>query len=192
MKIETFKKLKDNKYKIILDTEEEIILYDDVIVKYNLLVNKELDKNKLKDIANYNSRMDAYYLCIRALNKKMRTKKELFKMLKKFEFEDDVISEIINKLYKDNYLNDERYINAYINDQINLKLIGPNKIRSNLIELGFDIIDINNYLESIDSSVWKEKVNKYIIKKIKSTSNLSATKLKQKIAIDLVDRKSVV
>ena len=38
MKIETFKKLKDNKYKVILDTEEE-----------NNNVNQEIDK-KINDI----------------------------------------------------------------------------------------------------------------------------------------------
>lgn len=188
MKIETFKKLKDNKYLIKLDNLEEVILYDDVIVKYTLLVNKELDKNKLKEIVNYNSRMDAYYLSIKSLNKKMRTRKEIFKMLKKQEFDDTLINEIIDKLYQDNYLNDERYITAYVNDQINLNLIGPNKIRNNLVDLGFEISDISNYLDNIADEVWIRKIDKYISKKLKSTSNLSASKLRQKIAVDLVTK----
>jgi len=186
MKIETFKKLKDNKYKVILDTEEEITLYDDVIVKYNLLVNKDLDDNKLKEITKYNSRMEAYYLSIKALNKKMRTKKELFNILKKKDIEDSIIHEVINKLDEENYLNENRYVIAYISDQINLNLVGPNKIRNNLLELGIDLEDINRYLETIDEDVWNKKIDKYIARKIKNNSNLSGTKLKQKIAIDLV------
>ena len=188
MKIKTFKKIKGNKYSVLLDNDEEINLYDDVIVKYNLLVNKELDDNKLKEITKYNSKMDAYYLSIKSLNKKMRTRKELYKLLKKNDIEDSVINEVINKLYEDNYLNDQRYINAYINDQVNLGSIGPNKIRNDLLELGFNANEINVYLENIDDSVWEDKINKYITKKLKSSNNLSAKKLKQKLAIDLVTK----
>lgn len=188
MKIQSFKKLKDNKYKVILDNSDEITLYDDVIVRYNLLVNKELDKNKLQEVIKYNSKMEAYYLAIKALNKKMRTKKELYLMLKKQEFEDTVINEVIDKLDQENYLNEQRYIIAYISDQVNLKDIGPNKIRSNLVELGFLEEEINNHLDIIDPEVWNEKINKYISKKIKSNSNLSASRLKQKIMIDLVTK----
>ena len=81
MKIETFKKLKDNKYKIIFENSDEISLYDDIIVKYNLLANKNLEEKNLKEIILENNKMDAYYLAIKALNKKMRTKKEIYKIL---------------------------------------------------------------------------------------------------------------
>ena len=39
MKIKTFKKHNNNKYKIVFDNEESVILYDDIIIKYNLLTN---------------------------------------------------------------------------------------------------------------------------------------------------------
>ena len=50
MKIIKFKKDKNNIYKIYFDDDVVISLYDDVIVKYNLLVNKEMDINKFNDI----------------------------------------------------------------------------------------------------------------------------------------------
>ena len=61
MKIEKFTKLKDNRYKILFDDEQVITLYDDVIVKYNLLVNKVMDNNKFKEVTEYNDSLDAYY-----------------------------------------------------------------------------------------------------------------------------------
>ena len=186
MQIKTFKKLKDNKYNLELDNNESIVLYDDIIVKFNLLVNKELDNKKLEEVLNENKKMEAYYISLKALNKKMRTKKEITVLLKKYEITDKVIDEIIDKLYKDNYLNDERYIKAYINDQINLSDKGPTKIKNNLIELGFDEGFINDYILYIAKDIWLNRIDKYINKKVKSTNNLSARKLKDKIVYDLI------
>lgn len=188
MLIKSFKKLKGNKYKIELDSTEDVILYDDIIVKFNLLVNKELDKKRLDDIIKENNKMEAYYIALKYLNKKMHTKKEIFKILKKLDIDNSVIEEIIDKLYQDNYLNDERYIKAYINDQINLKDIGPLKIKHNLSELGFDESFINDYISTLDEDTWLNKIDKYISKKIKSSKNLSARKLKDKIVYDLINK----
>jgi len=188
MKIESFIKTKENKYKLVLNNDEEIELYDDVIVKYSLLVNKDLDKNKLKELLDYNSNLDAYYKSLKLLSKKMMSKKELIKKLEKDDFNKEVILSVIERLYKESYLNDEVYVKAYINDQINLKLVGPNKIYKDLCNLGFEDNLINKHLEDINDSIWSDKINKYITKKIKSSSNLSAQKLKQKLAIDLVTK----
>ena len=43
MQIDKFKKDKNNLYKIYFTNGDNVLLYDDVIVKYNLLVNKVLN-----------------------------------------------------------------------------------------------------------------------------------------------------
>ena len=49
MKIINYKKKKTNIYEITLSNSEKISLYDDVILKYDLLLKKELnDKLKMK------------------------------------------------------------------------------------------------------------------------------------------------
>lgn len=181
MKIESFKKLKDNKYEVNFDNKDSITLYDDVIVYYNLLVNKEMDKNKYLKIIKYNNQLEAYYLSLKFLNKKMRTEKEIKNMLEKKDYDIDVINKTIEKLTKDNYLDKDRYIDTYIKDQINLKDIGPNKIKVNLKELGFTEEFIDTYLENINKDIWDEKIDKYINKKMKCSTNLSAARLKEKI-----------
>ncbi len=49
MKILKYKKIRNNEYKIITD-EGEYSLYDDVIVKYELLLKKEISKVDFKKI----------------------------------------------------------------------------------------------------------------------------------------------
>ena len=55
MKIEKFKKDKGNTYKVYFDDDTIIDLYDDVIVKYNLLSNKEMDLDLFNEITDYNT-----------------------------------------------------------------------------------------------------------------------------------------
>ena len=88
MKIIKFKKDKNNIYKIYFDDDVVISLYDDVIVKYNLLVNKEMDINKFNEIVQYNSFLDGYYKSIKYINKKMRTELEIRKYLIKLDIKD--------------------------------------------------------------------------------------------------------
>ena len=59
MEIKKFKKLKNNIYELELDNGSLVKLYDDVIVKYSLLINKKIDNKLLDEITKYNTSLDA-------------------------------------------------------------------------------------------------------------------------------------
>lgn len=183
MKILKFKKDKSNTYKVYFEDDLIINLYDDVIVKYNLLVNKELEKSKFDEIVKYNSFLDGYYKSIKYINKKLRTEKEVRKFLSKYEINIAEIDSIIELLYKDGYLNKELYLNAYINDQYNLTNNGPLKIKKELKELGYEDSIIDDYLYTKD---WVSRINKIVDKKIKVNHKLSNNSLKAKVLNDVV------
>ncbi|MBQ3020672.1 MAG: RecX family transcriptional regulator [Bacilli bacterium] len=183
MKIVKFKKDKSNTYKVYFDDGIEIILYDDVIIKYNLLIEKEFDNNKFNEITNYNSYLDGYYKAIKYINKKMRSEIEVVKYLEKYNIDKKNIVDIIELLYKDGYLNDEIYVKAYINDQYNLSSNGPLKVKKDLIKLGYDNILYEEYLNTLD---WNKKINRLIDKKIKLNHKLSNNSLKEKIVNDII------
>lgn len=186
MKIEKFTKLKDNRYKILFDNTLSITLYDDVIVKYNLLVNKEMDDNKFNEITNYNDLLEAYYVSIKYIVRKMRSKKEIKEYLKK-KYDDNIINITIEHLTKDGYLNEISYLKAYINDQLYLTLNGPDKIEKDLIKQGINEDEINKELNEINNNIWKERINKIIDKKIKSNHKLPLNKFKEKVIYDIVN-----
>lgn len=185
MEIQSFKKKKNNKYEIIFKDESNIDLYDEVIIKYNLLVNKKMDKQLFEEIAKYNASLDAYYISLKYLNNKMRTKLEIRKYLQKKEFDNKTINETIEKLENNKVIDEKLYIKAFVNDQINFSNIGPNKIINKLNTLGIDKKDSLEYINTIDKNIWLKKLEKIINKKIKSNRNYSLMMLKNKITMSL-------
>lgn len=164
MKINKFKKVGKSKYKIIFDNTD-ITLYEDVILKYDLLIKSEVDIDLIDKIIKENEHYDAFYSALNYIEIKMRNKKEIISYLKKKEFNDEIINETINKLEKLNLLNSKSYIQAFVNDKINLSSDGPYKIKKSLLEFDFNEEDIDNYLNTIDENIWLEKLQKIANKK---------------------------
>lgn len=184
MEIKKFKKLKNNIYELELDNGSLVKLYDDVIVKYSLLINKKIDSKLLDEITKYNTSLDAYYLSLKYISKKLRCEKEIEKYLTKLEFNKDVIDKTISKLNKDGYLKHDIYIKSYINDIYNFNNYGPDRIIFNLRELGFNLNEIEPYLEDKD---FRSKAIKIIDKKVKANHKLSNYMLKQHISNYLIN-----
>ena len=182
MEIKKYKKDKNNTYKVYID-DEVITLYDDVIIKYNLLIKKDIDINKFNEITEYNDFLEGYYKSIKYINKKLRTELEIRKYLNKLEIKSKEIDELIKLLYKDGYLNKELYLKAYINDGYNLTNNGPEKIKKDLINLGYTNDEINDYLYKFD---WDIRIEKIINKKIKQNHRLSNNILKTKLLNDII------
>ena len=181
MEIQSFKKKKNNKYEIIFKDQSNIDLYDDVIIKYNLLANKKMDNKLFEEIVKYNASLDAYYISLKYLNSKMRTKLEIRKYLEKKKFGNKTINETIEKLENNKAIDESLYIKAFVNDQINFSNIGPNKIINKLNTLGIDKKDSLEYINTIDKNVWVEKLEKLVNKKIKTNRKYSLMMLKNKI-----------
>lgn len=61
MKIEKYKYIGLGKYKVIIDNKE-YIMYEDVIIKYNILSKNYIEEQDLKLFLKDNSYYEAYYL----------------------------------------------------------------------------------------------------------------------------------
>lgn len=184
MKIIKFKKEKGNKYSLYFDDGEKIKLYDDVIIKFNLLTHKEFDYDQYEKIIEYNNKLGAYYKALKYITKKLRTEKEIYEYLIK-EFNKNIVGETIEKLKREGYFNKDIYLKSYINDAIMLNNIGPLKIQDNLVKLGFSKDDIKVYLDNISDDVWLDRVDKIVNKKVKINHNYGLYKLKEKILYDV-------
>lgn len=188
MRILKIKKLKSGKYKLTLDNGNVLELYDDVILKSNILYTKEISDDLLKKINKDNSYYCYYNKALKYLSTKMRSTKEVKKYLEKFELNDTDKHNIIDKLKKIGLLNDSLFVKAYINDKLYLSNVGPYKIKRELLEHNIDEDLIDDYLQEIDNNIINDKIKKYIIKKMKNNNKLSSYQLKNKIMNDLVNK----
>ena len=164
MKINKYKKLGRNRYKVYFDNTD-LILYEDIILKYDLLLKSDIDIDLLDKIIEDNRWYDAYESALSYIEVKMRNKKELIKYLERKEFDNKTIEEVVSKIEELGLLDNKKYIIAYVNDKVNLTNDGPYKIKKDLMDLDFGENEINDYLYTIEYSVWKEKLKKVINKK---------------------------
>ena len=171
MEIIKYKKSKGSIYEVTLDNGETYKIHDEILLKYELLINRLITEKKLKTILSENEKMDAYYKAIKYLSTKMRSILEIKKYLEKYEYEKDNISYVIDKLKSEGYIDNERYAKAYINDQITLSLNGPKKICDSLMKLGLPSNVVENHINHINQNEWIKRIEKIVDKKARVNKN---------------------
>ncbi len=184
MEIISYKKVKGNVYEITLTGGIKHKLYDDLILKYELLLDKRIDQKKLDKIVSENNELDAYYKAVKYIGVKMRTKLEIRKYLEKYDVPSKTIDLTITKLIKEGLISEERYAEAFVNDAILLSLNGPRKIRDNLIKLGIKEEFFSSFIDRIPHDVWQDRIEKVIAKKAK-LNKLGESLFKRKMANEL-------
>ena len=180
MRITKYQKSKNNTYIVTIDNEP-YQLYDDIIVKYSLLLKKDITKEELTDIINANNQRKCYYQALQYLSKKMRTKKEIRNYLEKKDFNKEQINITIEKLVSEKYLDEEKYLMAYLNDALRFTTDGPQKIKQKLFLLALDKELVTTKLNEIENEVWQEKCDKLAQKKVASNHKDSRQIIIQKV-----------
>lgn len=187
MKIEKIKKMNSGKYKIELEDKNKIVTYDDVILKHNLLFDKEIDSNKINELNIDTKYYDVYNKCIKFIGRKLRSKKEIMDYLSRYNLEQKDFSRIIKDLEKINLINDVNFTKAYISDRIYLSNDGVDKIRQSLVNYGVELDIIEKEIDKIDNNIIKDKLSKLILKKIRSNHKDSSFLIRKKIYNDLIN-----
>lgn len=187
MKIDKIIKQKNGKYKIKFDNQEQLITYDEVILKNNLLQNKDIDYETLQLINLENEYYDVYNKVVKYISLKMRSLKEIKKYLTKFKIAENDKETIINKLETIGLINDKVFTKAFIADRFNLSNDGPLLIKKELLKYDIDSNLIDEYLSCLKEEDVNNKIDKLIKKKIKSNHKYSNSLLKQRIVKDLTN-----
>lgn len=185
--INKFTKNKNGMYTILLEDNSTVVVHEDIILKYDLLLKKKLDPTEKEKILKENLLYIAYDLSIKYISKKMRSKQEIRKYLEKKEVDINIIEETIKMLEKSKYISDETYASSYINDKVLLSNDGPNKIKRDLIAKDISKNVIDDKLKIFNNDIQLEKLRKISTKIISSNRNKSAYALKNKILEYLIN-----
>jgi len=186
MKIQKIEKLKNNKYKLLID-DEVFITFDNVILDNKLLYNKEIDKKIYNLIKKETEYYDTYNKVVKYILKKRRSEKQIIEYLNKFNVSEQNINKMILKLKNIGLINDIEYCKAYINDNIYLSKNGINKIKVELLKQDISIDIIEDELSKIDVDMINNKLERMIVKRIKSNRKYSNLLLKNKILNEMIN-----
>ena len=168
-KIEQQKK-NNHRYSIFLNEEYSFSVSEDTLVKLRLRKGMGIDKEQLDYILRQEEINSCKAFGIKLLSHKARNEYEIKdKMLKK-GFNEETISEAIEYLREQNYINDEEYAKSYIKDRVNIKKLGYVRIKSELFQKRIDGDIIEDTLnELIDTKDEYKRALELAEKKMNST-----------------------
>lgn len=180
MKIMKIQK-KNNKYKIILEDNNIIETYDEVIIKENILYKKEITVELKDKIEKENKNYEIYNNILKYIKTKLRSEYEIREYIKKNEIDKITEENLINKLKDSKLIDDKTYTYAYIHDRMKFSNDGPYKIKKELLKNKIEENIIVEELNKIDKEEIYEKLKKQILKKLSANTKYSNNMIKQKL-----------
>lgn len=153
----TQQKRSSNRFNVFLDEEYAFSISEDVYIKFHLYKGKEMTAAEIDVIKQADDVQRAYLLAVHYLSYRMRTEQEMRTHLREKDLLNDVIENVIARLYEEGLLNDKSFAMAFINDRMNRSTKGPNVVRRELMEKGITkhIID-----ETLTVYTKEEQINK--------------------------------
>lgn len=195
MEIKKFTKMKNGMYKLHLEDGSSVIAHEELILKKDLLLSKEIDDEDVKNIDKLNNNYNAYDIAVKYIGVKLRSCYEVHEYLEKKEIDKVIIHEVLDKLKSQKYLDDEIFAKAFVNDRIKFSNHGPYKIKKELEERRVSNSIIEEVLGIFDYSLEREKLVKLVPKYVKTIRNKSLVMMKNKVSnyfSDLGYNKSIV
>ena len=86
MTIKMFKMKQKGLYELVMDNGKVYSFYEEIILKYELLLKKDISDDMLPEIEAYNNECDVYYVALKALKSRFKSSWELRKMLLSKEY----------------------------------------------------------------------------------------------------------
>ncbi len=183
MEVKSIKQIKKNIYEILID-DNLVQVSSDIVIKYNLLGKKDISTVDYKKMIDDNLFYNELHKVMSFIEKKIRSKFEIEVYAKKEEIKNS--EKIIKYLEGNGFINNQLFLQAYINDKVNLTSDGYYKIYNDLLKHEFSEEEIKNELDEIDSEVFDAKLEKLVKKKLKTNKKKSKLSLAQTVLGQLV------
>lgn len=186
LKILKYKKISGNRYQIDFDNGKQLLLYEEIILKYELLLKKEVTEAMYLEMNLGNQEWDVYYVGLRMLRSRFKSAKELKEALLKKEYPLELIEKAVERLLEQKYLDDRSFTRGYINNQMITTSKGPNKLHKELLLKGVSLEYIQEEIGCFDEMIEQERLVKLIDKAIRSNHSRGGRVLKNKIVQDMI------
>lgn len=173
------KKNKDRYNIFVTDGREEKYLFsvnEDLLIKFHLKKGMKLAESEIEKLLSEENVYQSYLLAIRFLNFRMRSIQEVHDYLLKKSVDQEHITIIIDRLMKENLLNDKLFAESYVRDRMRTTEKGPILIKHELKRKGITNNVIESAIEQYTFSLQYDNAMKWVQKKINQTSKMSMQK----------------
>ena len=181
-KIEKKKRL----YLLELDGSEKLYITEDTIVRFMLSKGMEITEQELSEIQDYAQFSYGKNLALYHLSFKQRTAKEVKDYLTQHDIQPEIISQVLDNLKKDNWINDRKYANSFIQSNLLTGDKGAFVLKQKLCQKGIPSTIIEEELSRFDFTELTDKVAKKLLKK--HQGKLPSKALQDKILQSLINK----
>lgn len=188
MKIIKYEKQSKDKYRLFLDNGEVIDTYEDVLLNNHLLYEKNIDSNCYQKIEKETEIQKHYHDCLSYIKARLRSKKEIEDYLYRKKVSEEQIHEVVSLLIEKKMIDDDYFCKCFIHDKMKFSMHGEYKIMNELKNAGIDDDIIKKYAYLFDRDILQEKIDKLILKYLKSNKGKSGIILKNKIYHNLMNQ----
>ncbi|MEG0250125.1 MAG: recombination regulator RecX [Peptostreptococcus sp.] len=169
-----------NRVNLYVDNEYLLSLQAELVYKYNLSKNQEIDKEKLIEIARADDYEKAKNKALNSLSKVEKSEKKIREKLSG-DFDEEIIEMVIEFLKKHELVDDERFADMIVSNDLNFKRVGKNRIKQNLYTKGIKREYIDSAISEIDSDVELENAIYLARKRLPRIKDKDINKVKNKL-----------
>lgn len=152
MKIASVERLRrpTKHYLIRLDCEIEFTVHEDTLVDFRLLKGAELTEQEYKNILHHEQSAKAYQSALRYISRRPHSTGEISRKLQEQGYEPEFIASVIEKLTKQNYLNDQEFAHILARERVHNGKKGRGYVQHELKQKGLSSNHIAEALQHID------------------------------------------
>ncbi|MDN4527576.1 recombination regulator RecX [Fictibacillus fluitans] len=160
----------------------------DILIKYKLKKGLEIDTEELRNVLYEDEIKKGFNTSLQFLSFRMRSEKEVRDHLKKKEFEDNAIEEVIKRLLEYKYLDDTDFANTFVRSRKNTTSKGAGVITRELSQKGISQPVIEKALNEFPLNEQIESAASFAQKKANQNKSLSSNERRNKISQQLLQK----
>lgn len=168
-------------YCLLLSNGEEVHVHEDLLVKYRLLVGREIETGFLEEIAYEGVVQRGFSQAINYISYRPRSIREVEQYLARKEIDRDFIAVIVERLLEKNYLDDRQFAHLWVENRQRLKPRSKMALRQELQEKGIASDIIADALGIIEPEAEIEQARQIGLKKMQQWRNIEWQKARPKL-----------
>lgn len=182
MKIALIQKLRNNA-EIYFEDSSKIRIDYRVAFDNGLRRNDDLDEEKINNLLSQSEKLKIKDSAFRFLGRRHHSYQEIFKKLLNKGYKKEDISEVLEKMKREGFVDDLLFAKAFAEEKLTKKKLGLIKVKAELMKKGVDRKIIDAALSDADSSMMESNAVLLIEKKIKFLKGKESDtkKIKQKL-----------